>query len=634
MTVENININVTTNAGTAASQVGSLATALRRVSDTAAAQSLNTTARAIKNVGESAQKSNDGLSSFIGSLKRIAMYRFLRTIIKEITAAFKEGLENAYEWSKLMGTELAPALDRIATASLQMKNQLGAALGELIIALEPMIVELIHLITFLAEAFTWLFATLNGSEFYMVAEEAATSWKDADKAAKEYKRTILGFDVINRLNGPGSGGNGVDYTTMFKQTPAGVRDFDFKWQDITPFFAPLDDWVDATLEMLYELEAVLERIFGKSWVLDLNLNWNVEQLPTLEGVREWILDPVLDTIGELNTILETLDLPTIQIGSEVLNPVPELQAVGDEVVAELMRQADAYSKTYQDIMESMKKGAEAAETTAESMNRASDSVRRHIELLPRAQTNAVATMVTLNDELVVSQGMTSRELKQSLARGLGAYRGFAYGSSESVRKGMENSAAYMIDFSDVTGEVSGEWARNTGTVFSEWGTATNTIVADTLDEAYENYADFAGATGQSVPAFKSKRNVIRNAALGIAGAAAVAAVAMIAARSMGGGGIGMSVMDLQADGSYALGGFPNEGQLFLAREAGPELVGSIGGHTAVANNDQIVEAVSSGVYQAVSSAMGSGNKNVSVHVYLDSREIKSGQQRLARAVGG
>ena len=46
---------------------------------------------------------------------------------------------------------------------------------------------------------------------------------------------------------------------------------------------------------------------------------------------------------------------------------------------------------------------------------------------------------------------------------------------------------------------------------------------------------------------------------------------------------------------YASGGFPTEGQLFMAREAGPELVGTIGGRTAVANNDQIIAGVASGV---------------------------------------
>ena len=56
--------------------------------------------------------------------------------------------------------------------------------------------------------------------------------------------------------------------------------------------------------------------------------------------------------------------------------------------------------------------------------------------------------------------------------------------------------------------------------------------------------------------------------------------------------------------AYATGGFPTDGEMFVAREAGPELVGTIGNRSAVVNNDQIVESVSQGVYQAVSSAMG------------------------------
>ena len=52
------------------------------------------------------------------------------------------------------------------------------------------------------------------------------------------------------------------------------------------------------------------------------------------------------------------------------------------------------------------------------------------------------------------------------------------------------------------------------------------------------------------------------------------------------------------------GGVVSSGQMFVANEAGPELVGNIGRKTTVMNNDQIVESVSKGVYQAVSSAMG------------------------------
>jgi hypothetical protein len=50
---------------------------------------------------------------------------------------------------------------------------------------------------------------------------------------------------------------------------------------------------------------------------------------------------------------------------------------------------------------------------------------------------------------------------------------------------------------------------------------------------------------------------------------------------------------------FADGGFPDAGQLFIAREAGAEMVGSLGGHAAVANNDQIVEGIREGVEAAM-----------------------------------
>lgn len=49
---------------------------------------------------------------------------------------------------------------------------------------------------------------------------------------------------------------------------------------------------------------------------------------------------------------------------------------------------------------------------------------------------------------------------------------------------------------------------------------------------------------------------------------------------------------------YATGGFPTTGEVFIAREAGAEMVGSIGRRTAVANNDQIVAGIASGVAEA------------------------------------
>lgn len=82
---------------------------------------------------------------------------------------------------------------------------------------------------------------------------------------------------------------------------------------------------------------------------------------------------------------------------------------------------------------------------------------------------------------------------------------------------------------------------------------------------------------------------------------------------------------------YAVGGLPNMGQMFVAREAGPELVGTLGGHTAVMNNDQIVQSVSDGVYRAVKAAMGNGQPvNVTFKVEADSKGIFKVTQEEAR----
>lgn len=75
---------------------------------------------------------------------------------------------------------------------------------------------------------------------------------------------------------------------------------------------------------------------------------------------------------------------------------------------------------------------------------------------------------------------------------------------------------------------------------------------------------------------------------------------------------------------YASGGFVDTGELFVAREAGPELVGRINGKTAVANNDQIVSGISSGVYNAMVGALGSShraNTTVTAIFQVDGKQV-------------
>ena len=103
----------------------------------------------------------------------------------------------------------------------------------------------------------------------------------------------------------------------------------------------------------------------------------------------------------------------------------------------------------------------------------------------------------------------------------------------------------------------------------------------------------------------------------VAGLAILASVAVIIADTL------KSEPPMPAPVGFAQGGFPVTGRPFIAREAGPELVGRLNGSTAVVSNDQIVEAVSRGVYGAFRSALCDRNSEspLIARVFFDGKEI-------------
>lgn len=79
--------------------------------------------------------------------------------------------------------------------------------------------------------------------------------------------------------------------------------------------------------------------------------------------------------------------------------------------------------------------------------------------------------------------------------------------------------------------------------------------------------------------------------------------------------------------AFASGGIPETGSLFIAREAGPELVGRYGSRTGVMNNNQIVESVSDGVARAVAGVMSafqgsdSEKQPTAINLVVDGRTL-------------
>lgn len=94
----------------------------------------------------------------------------------------------------------------------------------------------------------------------------------------------------------------------------------------------------------------------------------------------------------------------------------------------------------------------------------------------------------------------------------------------------------------------------------------------------------------------------------------------------------------------ASGGFPKVGQLFVANEKGPEMLGRMGNRNVVANNNQIVSGIAAGVQSAVAGAFTdvamafggdtSSSPTVEVTIVCDSetlyQAVKKGKEKTDR----
>lgn len=76
---------------------------------------------------------------------------------------------------------------------------------------------------------------------------------------------------------------------------------------------------------------------------------------------------------------------------------------------------------------------------------------------------------------------------------------------------------------------------------------------------------------------------------------------------------------------YADGGYPDVGELFVANEAGPEMIGKIGNKTTVANNDQITKSIAQAAYEAMNKALNENNNDGQpLNIYFGNERLYSG----------
>lgn len=165
------------------------------------------------------------------AVKRIAFYRAIRSAIKAVTQAMKEGVTNLYYYSAALNSlDAARAkntMDSFATSALYVKNSLGAALMPILQSLVPLVNSVADAFAAAANAVNQFFHALKGEGMFTRAKKYATEYGDAlggaAGKAKELKKQVFGFDELNIFNAPSSGGgggaSGLDYSQMFEEVP-------------------------------------------------------------------------------------------------------------------------------------------------------------------------------------------------------------------------------------------------------------------------------------------------------------------------------------------------------------------------------------------------------------------------------
>lgn len=187
-----------------------------------------------KAIGKKIGTATEKVRGFFSGLVRVAKYRIIRAVLSAIGQAFKEGTQNVYRYSNAIGGTFAKSMDSAYSSLSYFKNSLGAAVAPLINALAPALDYVIDKVVALINVLNQLFAKLSGASTWTKAVKQQKSYGDSlsgsSGAAKELKKTLMGFDELNLLNdnsNSGGGGGSEDYGSMFEETPidSGIADF-------------------------------------------------------------------------------------------------------------------------------------------------------------------------------------------------------------------------------------------------------------------------------------------------------------------------------------------------------------------------------------------------------------------------
>lgn len=231
------------------------------------------------------------------ALGRVAFYRAVREAIKRVTDGFKEGMGNLYEYSRMVGTEFAPAMNQLATSSLYLKNSLGAISAPLIQAVAPVVDALIDKFVALLNIIGKVFAVLTGKSVYTQAKKHVTEYGDAvSGATKATQSFLLGIDELNVIeeSAGGGGGAGADFGDMFEEVEIGEE---FDWARQMREAIEAGEWGEAGAILATKLNEVIENWDPQAWGMALGTRINQGLQFAIGFVDVFQFEPLGEKLG-------------------------------------------------------------------------------------------------------------------------------------------------------------------------------------------------------------------------------------------------------------------------------------------------------------------------------------------------
>lgn len=534
-----------------------------------APQSADAVAKIVKET-KKATKEFNVLNKLASRLKNLLVYRALRAIISGIADAIKEGFKNLEDWDRNIGsTGFADAMDRARESLLVLKNSLAVITAP---ALEWLIGILQKVATWAmtgANAISRFFAILGGKSTYRAVVWADTLADSEAKAGSSAKKATQEFKKQLLAF------DEINNITAQNDSGSGGGGGSGSGAKYSEMFEERE--VGEVSETESKLRAIWEWI--KKCAEQLK-----EALSPLKQIKDTFAR-VVEHTGQFLKKLSVLKTPLDIIWQGVLNVV---NAVA-RLVSNVIDYIGEVIIIFEDILGvAIDIGDEFGiwEDTAKDIKWKLDLVADAINIIAVGVKQATAVVEFL--------GTTMGNLWEVI-------RG-----KQSLAEFKQNTADAFQTMQTKIEEAKNSFESKIGVTFDK----KRAINFDTKDSV-KKVSDACDSISRSIAGVSGKPHLVN---FYVTENVTRYVRELFTGRS----------------GKFAEGGFPTQGQLFIAREAGAEMVGSIGGRTAVANNDQIVSAVSQGVAQAVASVMGGGS-NVTVTLEGDAKGIFKVVQKEGRA---